>query len=128
MAAIVDPVEERTGKRVATEAIYETLRDRICLLQYPPGAILKEAEIAAEFGVSRTPIRSVLQRLIFGGLVESRDGIGTIVTSLSLTELRDIYEVRLKIAEMIGHLSPNTCTRAQVAQAALLHVGSKTST
>jgi DNA-binding GntR family transcriptional regulator len=125
---MVDPAEERTGKRVATDAIYETLRDRICLLQYPPGTILKEAEIAAEFCVSRTPIRSVLQRLICGGLVESRDGVGTIVTSLSLAELRDIYEVRLKIAEMIGHLSPNACTPAQVAEAGLLHARAKTLT
>ncbi|MCS3765920.1 MULTISPECIES: GntR family transcriptional regulator [Bradyrhizobium] len=122
---MMDSVEERSGKRVATEAIYETLRDRICLLQYPPGTILKEAEIAAEFGVSRTPIRGVLQRLIFGGLVESCDGIGTIVTSLALPELRDIYEVRLKIAEMIGHLSPNPCTQAQIAQAALLRARAK---
>ena len=118
---MVDPIEERSGKRVETDAIYETLRDRICLLDYPPGTILKEAELAAEFGISRTPIRSVLQRLIFGGLIESRDGVGTIVTSLSIDELRDIYEVRLKIAEMIGHLSPNPVTPAQVAEAAMLH-------
>jgi DNA-binding GntR family transcriptional regulator len=118
-------MEERSGKKVETDAIYETLRDRICLLQYPPGTILKEAEIAAEFGVSRTPIRSVLQRLIFGGLIESRDGVGTIVTSLSIDELRDIYEVRLKIAEMIGQLSPNPCTPGQVAEAAILHARAK---
>jgi DNA-binding GntR family transcriptional regulator len=122
---MAEPIEERSGKRVETDAIYETLRDRICLLQYPPGTILKEAEIAAEFGVSRTPIRSVLQRLIFGGLIESRDGVGTIVTSLSIEELHDIYEVRLKIAEMIGYLSPNRCTPAQVAEAALLHARAK---
>jgi DNA-binding GntR family transcriptional regulator len=122
---MAEPIEERSGKRVETDAIYETLRDRICLLQYPPGTILKEAEIAAEFGVSRTPIRSVLQRLIFGGLIESRDGVGTIVTSLSIEELHDIYEVRLKIAEMIGYLSPNRCTPAQVAEAVLLHARAK---
>jgi len=117
--------DERSGKRVETDAIYATLRDRICLLEYPPGTVLKEAELALEFGVSRTPIRSVLQRLIFGGLIESRDGVGTIVTSLSIDELRDIYEVRLKIAEMIGHLSPNPCTGAQVAAAAKLHERAK---
>ena len=112
--------EERTGKRVEIEPIYETLRDRICLLEYPPGMVLREAELAAEFGVSRTPIRTVLQRLTFGGLIESKDGVGTIVTSLSIEELRDIYQVRLKIAEMIGHLSPNPCTRGQVAAAEAL--------
>src|SRR5215468_9750122 len=111
---------EKSGKRVEGAAIYETLRDRICLLEYPPGTVLREAELAAEFEVSRTPIRAVLQRLAYGGLIESRDGVGTIVTSLSIEELRDIYEVRLKIAEMIGQLSPRPCRPEQVATAAAL--------
>src|SRR5215468_8875884 len=113
---------EKSGKRVEGAAIYETLRDRICLLEYPPGTVLREAELAAEFEVSRTPIRAVLQRLAYGGLIESRDGVGTIVTSLSIEELRDIYEVRLKIAEMIGQLSPRPCRPQDVATAAALRV------
>jgi DNA-binding GntR family transcriptional regulator len=72
--------------------------------------VLREADLAAEFKVSRTPIRTVLQRLAFGGLIESRDGVGTIVTTLTFEELRDIYEMRLKIAELIGHMSPRACT------------------
>ena len=112
--------DEKSGKRVEVDAIYATLRDRICLLEYPPGTVLREAELAAEFDISRTPIRAVLQRLAYGGLIESRDGVGTIVTSLTLEELRDIYEVRLKIAEMIGHLSPRPCRPEQVATAAAL--------
>jgi DNA-binding GntR family transcriptional regulator len=111
---------EKNGKRVKLESIYVALRDRICLLDYPPGTILREAELAAEFGVSRTPIRTVLQRLAYGGLVESRDGVGTIVTSLTVEELRDIYELRLKIAELIGQLSPKPCGPAEVAAAAAL--------
>lgn len=114
--------DERPGKRVEVEAIYETLRDRICLLEYPPGMVLHEAKLAAEFGVSRTPIRTVLQRLAFGALIETKDGVGTIVTGLSLEELRDIYEVRLKIAEMIGHLSPKGCTQEHVSRGELLRV------
>lgn len=112
--------DEKGGKRVEVDAIYATLRDRICLLDYPPGTVLREAELAAEFNISRTPIRAVLQRLAYGGLIESRDGVGTIVTSLTLEELQDIYEVRLKIAEMIGQLSPRPCRAEQVATAAAL--------
>jgi DNA-binding GntR family transcriptional regulator len=114
--------DEKPSKRVEVDAIYAALRDRICLLEYPPGTVLREAELAAEFDISRTPIRTVLQRLAFGGLVESYDGVGTIVTSLSIEELRDIYEVRLKIAELIGHLSPRPCRPEQVATAAALRL------
>ncbi len=93
-----------------TTSIYETLRDRICLLDYPPGTILREAELAREFGISRTPIRAVLQRLEHGSLVRVRDGVGTIVTDLDKDALNDIYEMRLKMAELIGVLSPRKIT------------------
>ena len=67
---------------------------------------LRETDLAAEFGVSRTPVRAVLQRLAQAGLIDSRDGVGTVVTDLTDEEVRDIYLMRLKIAEMIGVLSP----------------------
>lgn len=89
-----------------TDTIYETLRDRVCLLDYPPGTILRETELAQEFGVSRTPIRAVLQRLAHGRLVAPKDGVGTIVTEPDAGEIRDIYEMRLKVAELIGQMSP----------------------
>lgn len=94
-----------TDKHSAVD-IFETLRDRIVLLDYLPGAILRETELAAEFGVSRTPIRAVLQRLEHGRLVMVRDGVGTIVTDPDVAELSDIYEMRLKMSELIGVLSP----------------------
>jgi len=87
--------------------IFETLRDRICLLDYPPGTVLREAELAREFGVSRTPMRSVLQRLSHAGLIESRDGVGTIVTDPALQETRDVYQMRIRLAELIGSMSPH---------------------
>lgn len=95
-----------------TVRIFEILRDRICLLDYPPGTILREAALAKEFGISRTPIRAVLQRLEHGSLVSVRDGVGTIVTDLDTTALKDIYEMRQKMAELIGTLSPREITDA----------------
>lgn len=103
-------------KRVPSEHIYNTLRDRIGLLQYPPGTVLREGVLAQEFGVSRTPIREVLQRLTFDGLVEVKNGVGTIVTSVDYGYFKDIYEVRLLIAESIGQLSPGTITQDHISQ------------
>ncbi|NQV47059.1 MAG: GntR family transcriptional regulator [Rhodospirillaceae bacterium] len=101
-----------TPERLPADAIFQILRDRICLLDYPPGTVLRETELAKAFGVSRTPIRAVLQRLAHGGLIESRDGVGTIVTDLTFDEIRDIYRLRLKIAELIGQMSPRPLTEA----------------
>src|SRR5436853_462241 len=96
---------KKAGKARLT-FIYECLRDRICLFEYAPGTLLREAELAAEFGVSRTPIRQILQRLEGEQLVDIRDGVGTIVTSVDFACLKDVYELRLKLTELIGDLSP----------------------
>ena len=50
------------------ERLHAELRDRICLLEYAPGTRLSEEALAAEFGVSRTPLRRVLGRLERGCL------------------------------------------------------------
>jgi DNA-binding GntR family transcriptional regulator len=100
--------------RLRTGSIYETIRDRICLLEYPPGMMLHEERLAGEFSVSRTPIREALQRLEFEGLVRTRNGVGTIVTGVDFNSFKDVYELRLKIAELIGEMSPRPCTAADI--------------
>lgn len=91
--------------RMSQEEIYEQIRERICLLQYAPGAVLSENTLATEFGVSRTPVRSALQRLEYEGLVSSLPGVGTIVASVDLKFLKEVYALRMKLAEIAGELS-----------------------
>ena len=98
------------GPRQRAKQIYEELRGRICLLDYEPGAIIKERELANEFGVSRTPLRRVLQKLESDGLVLSRQGHGTVVTEIDLQAQKDIYLVRMKLAEIIGASQPEDPT------------------
>lgn len=86
--------------------IYRTLRDRICLLQYPPGTRLSEQRLAEEFGVSRTPIRRTLHRLEHEHLAERRQGVQTVVTDFDFESVRDIYAIRMILAESIEQLSP----------------------
>jgi DNA-binding GntR family transcriptional regulator len=87
-------------------AIQRILQERICLLKYKPGDQLKEAELAREFHVSRTPVRDALNRISHLGLIESRNGVGTVVVGLSLEQLHHVYEMRLEFASLIGKLSP----------------------
>lgn len=101
------PGEPKTSAaRARFDAIYTDIRNRICLLRYPPGHVLAETELATEFGVSRTPVRRVLHRLEYEGLVESRHGVGTIVTRMDLERLREIDALRMRLSELIGDLSP----------------------
>src|SRR3982750_3276441 len=103
-----------TSQKGLSPSIYEELRDRICILRYPPAHVLRESELAAEFGVSRTPIRQVLQRLEVEGFVETRNGVGTIVTGVDFKAFRDVYELRLRLAELLGQLSPRPPTEADI--------------
>ncbi len=95
--------------------LYTELRDRICLLDYRPGAVLSENKLAAEFGVSRTPIRRVLHALEFDGLVESKPALGTIVTALDLRELTQVYALRLKLIDLVAELPPGRMTDRDIA-------------
>ena len=107
-AATTDRVESkigsgtrRKGGRPRVDAIHRTLRDRICFFDAPPGTLLREVKLAGEFGVSRTPIRQALQRLEVERLVDVRDGVGTIVTPAKFEDLREVYDLRMRITEMI---------------------------
>jgi DNA-binding GntR family transcriptional regulator len=103
-----NPIEDEpvNTARMRTRSIYETLRERICLLDYKPGEIIRERNLAAEFGISRTPLRRALQWLESDGLIQSKPGHGTVVTKIDLQSLKDIYFLRMKLAEIIGASQP----------------------
>lgn len=88
--------------KVSTQEIHRYLREQILLLDLPPGARLREERVAEHFGVSRTPVREVLFRLEFEGLVEITSGAGARVSHLDPKSLRDTWAVRLRLAEMVG--------------------------
>lgn len=87
------------------ERMHAAIRNRICLLDYAPGTRLSEEALAAEFGVSRTPLRRVLVRLEGEGLLQSVHGVGTFVTDVEIGELIQTYQLRLELAELTGKLS-----------------------
>lgn len=98
--------ESPKGAEARFQRLYRILRNRICLLDYPPGARLGEEALAAEFGVSRTPLRRVLVRLEADGLLKSVQGVGTMVTDVDLPALGHVYQLRMELAVLIGRLAP----------------------
>jgi DNA-binding GntR family transcriptional regulator len=98
----MDEAASGAGFRSNALLIYESMRQRIAIRVYPPGAWLKEQEIAAEFGVSRTPVRQALQQLETEGLVEIRNGVGVRVTEVDDAALDQIYLLRLELVALIG--------------------------
>ncbi|UUX94711.1 GntR family transcriptional regulator [Aquabacterium sp. J223] len=76
------------------EKAYETLRRAIIEQAIAPGTRLPEDELAAQFGVSRTPIRAVLARLQSEGLVRAGPRRTATVAEPSLSEARKVFAVR----------------------------------
>lgn len=107
-----DTTSIEAGQRGTVETIQEDILQRICFLDYQPGHQLKEAELAAEFGVSRTPVRDAISRISHLGLVETRNGVGTVVVALTAAKIRHVYETRLELAALIGRMSPRAITSA----------------
>ena len=66
-----------------SEAAYERLRDAIVRGDLVPGEKIKDAELAEMLGLSRTPVREALTRLVESGLVESKPGVYTRVSTLN---------------------------------------------
>lgn len=65
-----------------SDEIADAIRARICLQPVTEQTLLLEGTLAAEFGVSRTPIRQALQRLAYEGLIEVRTGVGSFANAL----------------------------------------------
>ena len=71
------------------------MRDDIIHHRIKPGEKLSEAKLAAEYKVSRGPVRNVIQKLAQDELVEIKPQIGTIVMPISWQKAKDILQVRL---------------------------------
>lgn len=80
-------------KETLVDRTYATLRERILNNVYEAGFQALEAEIAAELGVSRTPVREALQRLEYEGLVELIPRRGFRVVPVVAEDMKEIYEV-----------------------------------
>lgn len=85
-----------------TEDVYRIVRDRICRLELEPGTRLPEQALAQDLGVSRTPIRRVLDWLERDGLVTLSPGTGAVVSTVDLKQLREVWALRLKVAELVA--------------------------
>ncbi|MFS4439192.1 GntR family transcriptional regulator [Paracoccaceae bacterium GXU_MW_L88] len=72
--------------------------------EFQPGDRLVESELAERLGVSRTPIREVLQRLETQGMLR-RDGRSLVVASLSHDELGELYTVRSELEGLAARLA-----------------------
>jgi DNA-binding GntR family transcriptional regulator len=80
--------------RQAAPQVFERLRGTIISLELPPGSALSRAELAAQFGVSSTPIRDALMRLEEEGLVEVFPQYATVVSRIDVRLAQQAHFLR----------------------------------
>lgn len=100
-----EPVRRETTASI----IADRIRGGITAGRFQPGSQLNESELAAQFHVSRGPVREALQRLIQEGLLASIPNRGVFVVELGVADIADIYLARRAVEH--------------AAVAALLHDG-----
>ncbi len=110
--------------RTMSGQITTLIRDRILAGTYAPGAALLQDSIAAEFGVSKIPVREALVQLRAEGLVDVYAHRGFQVRSLSAEEAEEVFRLRRQIepgagAEGARRAAPEDHAAAQAALNAL---------
>lgn len=103
------PIKEKTN-------IYDSLKERIILLDYKPGQFIREKDLIEEFQVSRTPVREALIRLQSDELVRIVPNSGTFVTEVSFVQLRDTLEVRAHLIALAGELAAVRISQDELLQ------------
>jgi DNA-binding GntR family transcriptional regulator len=97
--------------------LVETLRERILSFEISEGTQLRQDALAAEFGVSRIPVREALLQLEGEGLVAQYAHKGYTVTSLSLDEIREVFDLRAVIEVDLLHRALPAMTDEDIAAA-----------
>jgi DNA-binding GntR family transcriptional regulator len=106
----VVPIQRKTIASMTVEA----LRERILRGDYPESEPLRQDALADELGVSRIPVREALRQLEAEGLVTFSPHRGAVVSSLSLEEIDELFELRADIEGDLLHRAISKMTDDQL--------------
>lgn len=101
---------------MANDLIYEALRNRIIAGQYGPGTQLKEEPLGKEFGLSRTPVRTALKKLVDDGLAVIEANRGVFVARWTQWDIEEMFSFRELLEPHAAMLAAQRATEADVVE------------
>jgi DNA-binding GntR family transcriptional regulator len=106
-----DRKDDAPSRGLLKERAYAEIKRLILDGDIAPGTFLAERQLAVRLGMSKTPVRSALEKLESEGFVSISPQQGAIVRDLSIHEIADQYEIRSAIESFVvraiaGRLSP----------------------
>jgi DNA-binding GntR family transcriptional regulator len=109
------------SRRTAADQAADVIRDRILSGQVAAGTPLRQEQLAAELGISRIPLREALKQLEAEGLVTIASHKGATVAELSIAEIDELFQLRLRLETWVLELAvPNLSSTDLAALDALL--------
>ena len=96
------------GYASMAEQAYHLMRDRLVMLDIPPGAPINEQALGIELGIGRTPVRESLKRLELDHLVVSYPRRGTFATQVDITDLATVSEMRVVLEPLAARRAATT--------------------
>jgi DNA-binding GntR family transcriptional regulator len=109
------------GESALYVRVAERLRERILSHAYAPGSWIDEQALAAEYGISRTPLREALKVLAAEGLVTMKLRRGAYVTEVSERDLSEVYQLLALLESDAGAAVAANGSAAQLAELAAIH-------
>lgn len=82
-------------KKLLKDKIYENIKEDITNLRFEGNYVITEKELAEKYKVSKSPVREALRKLKLDGLVEVMPHKGYYIASISIDDLKDIFQTRL---------------------------------
>ena len=96
------------------DQVYQILRDEICAGKYPPGFWLQETELTEYLGVSRSPVREALRRLVADGLLMEIPNKGVFVKEFTIRDIDEIFDMRVMLESYAIRKSRSRMTSARL--------------
>jgi DNA-binding GntR family transcriptional regulator len=122
-AATFQEIAERVAPQHHTvgERVYAAIKEGILSGIFAPGERLRQRDLGGALGVSRIPVRSALMQLETEGLVEFHPYRGAVVPTLTVEQVREIYDLRAVLESHALRRSAERMTSARAAH--LLELG-----
>ena len=90
-----------SARGLLKERAYDEIKRMVLTGELNPGTFLAERQLAARLGMSKTPVRSALERLESEGFIRISPQQGAIIRDLSLDEITDQYEIRTALETFV---------------------------
>lgn len=103
-------------KPTDAEKAYSQIKKDIISTKMLPGSVISEAKIMDELDLGRTPIREAIKQLQTENLIKVTPRRGMYVADIAVTDLTQLFEVRIELEALAARLATQRITKEQLAR------------